>query len=113
MTRKTLFLFFLSLYGYSTQAQQRFDIVISEIMADPNPAINLPDAEYVEIKNISGNPINLSGWRLRTSTSTSGAFPSYTLPADSFLILVTSSQVANFVSLFKNMKHLNYTLIFV
>ncbi|HEY0749542.1 MAG TPA: lamin tail domain-containing protein, partial [Chitinophagaceae bacterium] len=42
--------------------------------------------------------INISGWRLKTSTSTSGAFPSYTLPADSFLILVTSSQVTNFAS---------------
>ena len=98
MTRKTLLFFLLVLYGYSAQAQQRFDIVISEIMADPNPVVGLPDAEYVEIKNTSNSSINLSGWRLKTSTSTSGAFPSYILPADSFLILVTSSQVANFAS---------------
>ena len=79
---------------------RRFDVVIDEIMSDPNPIANtsdpLPDAEYVEIKNTSGSPINLGGWRLTSSSSSSGSFSPYTLPADSFLILTSTSNALSF-----------------
>jgi hypothetical protein len=41
-----------------------FNLVITEIMADPSPVIGLPDAEYVEIFNRGSTPVNLSGWTL-------------------------------------------------
>ncbi|HZF65175.1 MAG TPA: lamin tail domain-containing protein [Chitinophagaceae bacterium] len=75
------------------QSQQRFDVVITEIMADPTPQVGLPNAEYVEVKNVSGSDINLQGWRLGTTSSLSGGFPNYLLPADSFLILTTNGSV--------------------
>ena len=98
MKTKVLLFLLCIIAMLSSSAQQRYDIVISEIMFDPNPVVGLPDAEYVEIKNTSNSTINLAGWRLRTSTTQSGAFPAYSLPADSFLILVASSQVSNFSS---------------
>ena len=75
---------------------QRFDFVIDEIMSDPNPVVSLPDAEYLELKNVSGKTINLQGFRITSSSSSSGTFPAYDLPADSFLIVTTSTDAASF-----------------
>jgi hypothetical protein len=75
---------------------QRYDVVIDEIMADPSPVVSLPDAEYVELKNISGKAINLQGWKITSSSTTSAPFGSYVLPADSFLILTGTSSVSLF-----------------
>lgn len=92
------FLLFVFVCFYSSHlfAQQRFDLVIDEIMADPSPQVGLPNSEYVEIKNISGHDINLQGWRLTTSSATSGAFANYILPADSFVILTSTGNAALF-----------------
>ncbi len=79
-------------------SQQRFDIVIDEIMADPSPQVSLPNIEYVELKNVSGHDINLQGWKLSTSSASSGAFTNYVLPADSFLIITSTSGAASFVN---------------
>src|SRR5215213_10828242 len=78
-------------------SQQRFDIVIDEIMADTSPQVSLPNIEYVELKNVSGHDVNLQGWKLSSSSATSGAFASYVLPPDSFLILTSTSGAASFV----------------
>jgi hypothetical protein len=80
------------------QTVARFDAVIGEIMADPSPQVGLPNAEFIEIKNVSGRDLNMTGWRLSTSSATSGAFPNYTLPADSFLILTSTSNASLFTS---------------
>ncbi|HYK56530.1 MAG TPA: lamin tail domain-containing protein, partial [Flavisolibacter sp.] len=74
----------------------RYEVVIDEIMADPSPQVGLPNAEFIELKNVSGRDLNLSGWRLSTSSATSGAFPNYTFPADSFLIITSTSNAAFF-----------------
>lgn len=76
------------------QLPQRYDIVIDEIMADPTPVIGLPSVEYIEVKNISGRNINLSGWKLKTSTSSSGAFPNYVLPSDSLVLICSNASAA-------------------
>ena len=78
------------------QTPQRFDVIIEEILADPTPVISLPAAEFIELKNTSGRSINLQGWRLKSVSTTSGAFPSYILPADSFLIISTGGNSSLF-----------------
>jgi hypothetical protein len=97
---KLLLLFSFSLVSFVSLAQTpaRFDVVIDEIMADPLPQIGLPNAEFIELKNVSGRDLNLSGWRLSTSSATSGAFPNYILPADSFLIITSTSNSSSFAS---------------
>jgi len=81
------------------QVPNRYDVVIDEIMADPTPQVGLPNAEFIELKNVSGRSLNLSGWKLSTSSSVSGAFPNYILPSDSFLVLTSTANVSLFLSL--------------
>ncbi|HSU51031.1 MAG TPA: lamin tail domain-containing protein, partial [Segetibacter sp.] len=90
-----LLMFFIagcSLLATNLYAQnvERYGLVIDEIFADPTPSVGLPNAEYIEIKNTSGRSVNLLGCRLSSSTSKSGPFPSYTLPADSFLVICST-----------------------
>ena len=40
------------------------DVIISEIMADPVPAVSLPSREFIEITNTTGYPVNLKNWSL-------------------------------------------------
>jgi hypothetical protein len=79
---------------FSATAQNRYDVVISELLPDPTPQIGLPNAEFVEIKNTTTAPIVLTGWRLADATGQSGPLPAYTLKPDSFLIICTASAVA-------------------
>lgn len=53
-------------YLAASQAQiiQENDIVINEIMADPSPAVALPEWEYIELYNASENTINIRDWTL-------------------------------------------------
>jgi hypothetical protein len=62
------------------------DIIINELMPDPNPVVALPDNEYIEIYNRRNLPINLSGWKLVIGSS-EYTFPSITIPANEYLII--------------------------
>ena len=95
MMRLPIFLLLL-LCGGSVFAQpvSRYDVIITEIMADPDPVVALPNAEYIELKNRSNKPVNLQGWRLTTTSSRSGAFPNFILQPDSFVIITTATQQA-------------------
>jgi hypothetical protein len=75
-------------------AQNRYDIVIDEIMADPTPQIALPNNEWLELKNTSTLPINLQNWRIGDATGQSGPMPNFTLQPDSFVIVCIGSAVA-------------------
>jgi len=86
-----LVLFFSPLY---LLAQNRYDVVIDEIMADQTPQIGLPSNEWIELKNVSANPINLQNWRIGDATGQSGPMPNFVLQPDSFVIVCTGSVVA-------------------
>lgn len=75
----------------TSQTANRFDIVIDEIMVDPSPPVNLPNNEWVELRNISRTTFNLLGWKIGDATGLSGALPSYNLKPDSVVIICSSS----------------------
>ncbi len=90
----TLLQFACCLLPISLLAQNRYDVVIDEIMADPTPQVGLPNNEWIELKNTSTVPINLQNWRIGDATGQSGPMPNFTLQPDSFVIVCTSSAVA-------------------
>jgi len=75
-------------------AQNRYDVVIGEVMADPTPQVGLPNNEWLELKNTTAAPINLQNWRIGDATGQSGPMPNFTLQPDSFVIVCTASAVA-------------------
>ena len=91
LRKPLLILLFLPLYSL---AQNRYDVVIDEIMADPTPQASLPSNEWIELKNVSSNPINLQNWRIGDVTGQSGPMPNFVLQPDSFVIVCTGSAVA-------------------
>jgi hypothetical protein len=75
-------------------AQNRYDVVIDELMADPTPVVGLPNNEWLELKNTTTAPINLLNWRIGDATGQSGPMPNFVLQPDSFVIICTGSAVA-------------------
>ncbi len=75
----------------SAGAQNRFDVVITEIFADPSPQVGLPPSEWIEIKNTSPSAINVQGWRLADANNQSGPFPLFLIQPDSSVIICSNS----------------------
>lgn len=80
---------------FSFYMPRQYDIVISEILADPSPQVGLPNNEWLELKNTSFSPINLKGWRISDLTGKSGGMPDFILQPDSFVIVCTASALYN------------------
>ncbi len=72
------------------QTANRLNVLITEIMADPAPAISLPGYEWVELHNVSGLPFSLAGWRIGDENAQSGTMPAFVLKPDSSVILCSS-----------------------
>lgn len=79
---------------FSFYVPSLYDVVISEIMADPSPTVGLPEAEWLELKNTAPIAINLVGYTIGRPTGMSGPFPSFILPAGAAVIICANSQVA-------------------
>lgn len=71
------------------------DVIINEIYPDPNPTVDLPAAEFLEIHNRSTKLIDLTGWVL-SNGSTEGELPPQLMQPGSYLILTTSSATSDF-----------------
>lgn len=69
-----------------------YDVVINEIMADPDPPVLLPNEEYLELANTTAYPIRLEDWTLTVGTTTR-ALPFCVVPADSFIVLTSSTSI--------------------
>jgi len=74
-----------------TELAQPYDILITEIMANPNPPVGLPNAEYIELFNRSAVAIDLEGFIF--SDATSEAFlPPHVLLPDARVILYKTDE---------------------
>lgn len=69
----------------------RYQIIITEIMVDPSPPVALPEYEYIELKNVSGKPVDLKGFKLGDESSAPSFNSSIILPPDSFLICCSNT----------------------
>lgn len=69
------------------------DVLIHEIMADPNPPQGLPEVEYLELFNRADYPVSLKDWKIYIGNNTF-QFPEYQIAAHSFLLLVHPNNAA-------------------
>ncbi|TNE59648.1 MAG: hypothetical protein EP344_08400 [Bacteroidetes bacterium] len=65
-----------------------FDVLINEIMADPSPSVGLPEAEWLELYNISDKVINL-GQLFLSDGGTPQQIPDYLLFPNGWVVLAT------------------------
>lgn len=87
---KKIFLVLLLLWmpGLFLVGAQAYEVLINELMADPNPApFGLPPVEYIELANCTDTPIDLSGWTIRMGTSEKTLPPGTQIAARDFLLL--------------------------
>jgi len=63
------------------------DIVINEIMFDPNPRVNLPELEYIEFYNNSGGIVEMKNWILEISNREYN-IPNIRLEKDGYLLVL-------------------------
>ncbi|ULQ51374.1 lamin tail domain-containing protein [Flavihumibacter fluvii] len=94
MLRKCLLT--IVLFSAVTLSAQAFQVAITELMPDPEPAISLPPEEFIELTNVSGKPIDISGWQLSNGRTTARLPDSVFLAADSILIICSSRSADQF-----------------
>ncbi len=76
------------------QSANRYDVLITEIFADPDPQVALPTAEFIELFNASGNTISLERW---TFSEAADPLPAYLLLPGDYLILCPEQNVNEYL----------------
>lgn len=82
---------------YFYHQPQPFDLVVSEIMFDPVPALDLPEAEYVEIYNRSSFPLFMDDITLQIGNKNYN-LSQCMLPAQEFLLLYSGDLYNTFLA---------------
>lgn len=81
---------------FFVESPQQFEIVINEIMADPNPTVGLPDVEFIELFNNSDKTFELSGSTI-ASGGTPQVFESYIFEPGEYLLLCDDSNLDSLI----------------
>jgi len=74
-----------------------YDIVINEIMADPVPPTGLPEAEYIELMNISDYELKIENWALGVGSKET-LIPKLTITPGGYIILCDEDDSLEFRS---------------
>lgn len=72
------------------------DIQINEFLADPTPAIALPENDFVELYNPTLNYYTLENWKIGDAVGQSSPLDDFVLAPDSYVIICTTSDVLDF-----------------
>ncbi len=80
---------------YTPEIAKNYDVLIHEIMADPDPAQQLSNAEYIELYNRSNRVINLKNWQLGDAASLA-LLPEVIILPDSFKVFCSTASAALF-----------------
>jgi hypothetical protein len=84
--------------GANGQTINRFDIVIDELLPDPSPVVQLPNSEFIELKNISSHPINLRNCILSDGSASATITTNFILLPDSFVIICPNTAITAFAA---------------
>ncbi len=80
--------------GAIAQFASRFDVVIDELFPDPTPPVQLPNAEFIELKNVSTTAFNIRNWKLSDGSTTATITANFILQPDSFVIICANTSAA-------------------
>ena len=72
--------------NFNYYIEKPFDVVINEIMANPEPSVELPEYEYIEIYNTTDYDIGITDWTIAAG-STVREIPSALIKAGEYIIL--------------------------
>jgi hypothetical protein len=78
-------------YDFWYYPAQRNDLVISEIMTDPDPVVELPNSEFIELFNRSDFPIELNNYSLMVNDDEVTLADSMIFPGE-YLLLIPSTK---------------------
>jgi len=82
-------------FRYFQEEPREFkDVIINEMLPDPSPPNDLPEAEFVELYNRSKKAFNLEGWYFTDAVSTAAMSEYYLLPGE-YVVLTASSDVGD------------------
>lgn len=76
-----------SMTYYESGSANHYDIIINEIMADPNPPVGLPEKEYVELYNRSNKTFNLENFTFTDASSVTSTLPFFILHPGEYVTL--------------------------
>lgn len=83
---------------FVADAPEPGDVVINEIMADPDPTVGLPAVEFIEIHNTTADKtFDLADWTLTDGNGT-GTLPAATLQPGGFAILCDDGNATLFTT---------------
>jgi hypothetical protein len=98
MRRSVLFCVLSVLIPVFLPAQGRYDVLITEFLPDPSPAVGLPQSSFVELKNRSLQDFNLRGWKISNGNTSVTIKTDFLLKSDSFLILCAAADADAYTS---------------
>ncbi len=81
---------------YEAGAASHYDIIINEIMADPNPVVGLPEKEYVELYNRSNKTFNLEGFTFTDASSVTASLPFFILHPGEYITIYSGADTVGF-----------------
>jgi hypothetical protein len=87
----------VSYHPFSIYRPQPLDVIITEILADPDPTVGLPNVEYLEIYNRKNIPISVENWTIDDG-GTPVIFPATTIPPMGYAVVVAGANASNFQS---------------
>jgi hypothetical protein len=79
-------------------SQARYDVLITEFLADPSPGVGLPGSSFIELCNHTSQEVNLHGWKISNGNTMATIKSDYFLKPDSFLILCPASSADAYIS---------------
>lgn len=71
------------------------DLILTELLPDPSPAIGMPDSEFLELYNRSNKALDLKGVGISTGSSPR-MLPSFILMPGEYVIICPAAEVSNF-----------------
>lgn len=80
------------------QTANRNNVVIDELLPDPSPPVQLPNYEFIELRNVSRTAFNLRNWQLSDGSSTATITTSFVLQPDSLVIICANSATSAFAA---------------